>query len=114
MLARNLENAPAAEELPTVAKVLALDLLELKYNDPYRVACALTDLSRENPKWPSTPRIIMALMPKKEPAYFQEFPKLPPPTYTRSEATENMVAAFLQKHGKKKEIVQEEPYGDIH
>lgn len=63
MLARNLENSPAADELPQVAAVMADDLRHAGYSHvPHEtITLALNELGRELTRWPCPAQVIEKL-----------------------------------------------------
>ena len=63
MLARNLENSPAADELPQVSSVMAQDLRGAGYGllRPDKVVAALNELGRELTRWPCPAQVIEKL-----------------------------------------------------
>ena len=75
MLARGLDNSPAADELPYYAEVLAGDMVAegLGAKDADRIAEALDTLGRHLDKWP-TPRAVLDTLKTNRKAY-KPFPK---------------------------------------
>lgn len=81
MLSRNMEFAPAPEDLPKVAEILALDLMAIRITNVDRILEALETAGRTYTKWPSTALIIGLLRDKRTNSQmYQEKPKaLPEP-----------------------------------
>ena len=63
MLARNLENSPAADELPQVSAVMAADLRGAGYGLlPHdKIVAVLNELGRELKRWPCPAQVIEKL-----------------------------------------------------
>jgi len=106
-----MDNAPAANELPDVARLLTVDLLDIGYNNPSSVMIALRELSRSQARWPSTSMVIDKL--KTPPKMHQITKALPRPETTmdarmeRSRKTQAFLDRFdpdgsIRREGRKK------------
>ncbi len=97
MLARNLDGAPAGDELPIVAEVMIDDLREMGIGDADapRVAAALNRLGRTSERWPKVVQVRQAMPPRDGAAVLQL------PNYTRGERDlgSRHVAAMLDSLG---------------
>ena len=82
MLARKLENCPAADELPIVAEILADDLIAAGYGNDQRVASAIEHIGRNDLRWPQPARVIEAIKECGKHSAHTVYTALPPPERT--------------------------------
>jgi len=82
MLTRQLDNAPAADDLPQCTKSMAMDLIAegIRSNRCDDLADALNTLGRTQSRWPTVAQVIELLKTCKEPSH-QKFLSAPPPDY---------------------------------
>lgn len=79
MLARNMEYAPAADEIPIVAKILTQDLVNMGYADcdSDRIGHALNLAGRNFDKWPSTFQIKSSIPARRDWEWKPDVKRLP-------------------------------------
>ena len=82
LLARKLENCPAADELPIVAEVLTDDLIAAGHVRADRVGAALETIGRYDMRWPQPARVIEVVRQTANDEAMAYHKRLPPPERT--------------------------------